>query len=461
MPKRKRGNDESGAEDDRAQKIRKTRFRAKVEQGNKAIASALKLARGFERQKLGRRQKTAKDDPQELLRLNDEVGALKALDLGQTAEKYLFKQLAKTKRIKESPTFVSLYGVEPVVEAPKPGAQANVMGRLFNSNPIKQVMPGIMKGILGCLGLEPVVGSGGGKNNTAVQPFAHEKAKFKSRPAEEEEFEDGFEGFSAEDDTKGLPLRNVKTEAKAVEDSEDDELAKYNIRLASDSSDSASLSSDIFQASSQVQNGTHNHSILSKDISASPSPTRESMTRSSTKEAKPIPKPSGTTTFLPSLMMGGYYSGSDSDGGGDEFIKAGQNPLQPKPRKNRRGQRARQEIAEKKYGNNANHLKKLAAKEARSRDAGWDARKGATDGSGRQHGLGNRIGGRGNNRKLTGANSDDVVRPRDFGAGTGKVAATAKENGGPLHPSWEAAKKRKEQGLGRTAAFNGKKITFD
>src|SRR5437763_1007845 len=164
MPKRKRGcgeddeQEEDHEGDGRSRRIRQSRFRAKIEQGNKAIASALKLARGFERQKLGRRQKTAKNDPKELLRLKEEVIALKALDLGQTAQKYLFKQLAKTKRIKESATFVAIYGSEPVVEAPKPGAEANVAGRLFNSNPIKEVMPGIMKGIMGCLGIEDVAG---------------------------------------------------------------------------------------------------------------------------------------------------------------------------------------------------------------------------------------------------------------------------------------------------------------
>jgi hypothetical protein len=455
MPKRKRDEDESDGDEDRAQKIRKNRFRVKVEQGNKSIASALKLARGFERQKLGRRQKTAKNDPKELLRLKEEVIALKALDLGQTAQKYLFKQLAKTKRIKESATFVAIYGSEPVVEAPKPGVEANVAGRLFNSNPIKEVMPGIMKGIMGCLGIEDVAG---GQNDVAKRSPVKGKAAVKSRTFDEDE----FEGFSPEEDTANVPPSTFEARADGIEDSEDDEMVCYDDRLASDSSsDSEGEESGIFEAQSKPPNGTNQSSKLADDISLSASPPPPPVPKSSTRAAKATPKPTGTTTFLPSLMMGGYYSGSDSDDGGDGFHDSRNDPLQPKQRKNRRGQRARQEIAEKKYGKNANHLKKAAAKEARSRDAGWDAKKGATEERGRGRDFGNRMGRRNNGRKPTGPNGDAVVGRRDFGARRDRVETKAKENEGPLHPSWEAAKKRKEQSLGTTQAFRGKKVTFD
>jgi hypothetical protein len=50
---------------------------------------------------------------------------------------------------------VSLYGkdAESRVKGPKAGAEANVVGMLMNSNPVKEVMPGLMSGIYGCLGL--------------------------------------------------------------------------------------------------------------------------------------------------------------------------------------------------------------------------------------------------------------------------------------------------------------------
>ena len=460
MPKRKRDDDGNDADEDRAAKIRKNRFRAKVEQGNKSITSALKFARGFERQKLGRRQKTAKNDPMELLRLKEEVIVLKALDLGQTAEKYLFKQLAKTKRIKQTPTFVAIYGVESVGEAPKPGAEANVVGRLFNSNPIKEVMPAVMRGIMGCLGIETAAASEVVKKKGAVEPAVEQKSAMKSRTSKEDE----FEGFSEEDDKRDLPPSKSEPRSSDIEDSGDVEMAEYDDRIASESfTDSEGVSSGDFHVPPKTPNGINHHSIIADDVSLSPSPRPPPfpLPKSSVKAAKAAPKPSGTTTFLPSLMMGGYYSGSDSDGGGDGNFASGKDHLQQKQRKNRRGQRARQEIAEKKYGRNANHLKKAAAKEGTSRDAGWDPRKGATEGKGRGREVGNRMGGTNNGKKPTGANGDAVVGRRDFGAGSGKAETRAKEKDGPLHPSWEAAKKRREQRLGTTQAFSGNKITFD
>lgn len=50
-----------------------------LEQSKKALFRSLKVARGFERQKLGRRQKTAKAEKAEsdVIRLDAEVAALK------------------------------------------------------------------------------------------------------------------------------------------------------------------------------------------------------------------------------------------------------------------------------------------------------------------------------------------------------------------------------------------------
>lgn len=87
MPKRKHqetgfdATDSDNTQLDRALRIRKSRLEAKFDQGATQISRALKLARGFERQKLGRRQKTAKskkDGPTgEGQRLEEEVAVLK------------------------------------------------------------------------------------------------------------------------------------------------------------------------------------------------------------------------------------------------------------------------------------------------------------------------------------------------------------------------------------------------
>ncbi len=81
MPKRGRVDfDQNGGQlPDRAISLQRTHLEHETEHGKKILHRALKVARGFERQKLGRRQKTAKDnqDVAEVARLEAEVVALK------------------------------------------------------------------------------------------------------------------------------------------------------------------------------------------------------------------------------------------------------------------------------------------------------------------------------------------------------------------------------------------------
>lgn len=73
MPKRKRG-----AENDPVY-LRKEEVEQKLEHCRKLLNKALKLAKGFERQKLGRRVKTStqKSDQDDLKRLHKEIEILK------------------------------------------------------------------------------------------------------------------------------------------------------------------------------------------------------------------------------------------------------------------------------------------------------------------------------------------------------------------------------------------------
>lgn len=145
--------------------------------------------------------------------------------------------------------------------------------------------------------------------------------------------------------------------------------------------------------------------------------------------------------MLPSLM-GGYISGSESDASDIDVAPAG--------RKNRRGQRARQAIWEKKFKEKAKHLKQEKA----GRDSGWDLKRGAVDGGERtpwKKGIKTPFGRKPDDRHDEQEHAvPEPRRPRP---------PTKKDDEGPLHPSWEARKKAKE--AQQTAAFQGKKITFD
>ncbi len=83
MPKRKRYQPEipqhDGPRRSRAKGTQKQQVEAKIVHGIKLLNRALRTAKGFERQKLGKRQKAAKvkDHSAELVRLDAEIEALK------------------------------------------------------------------------------------------------------------------------------------------------------------------------------------------------------------------------------------------------------------------------------------------------------------------------------------------------------------------------------------------------
>lgn len=62
-----------------ALRAQRTQLERVLEHGKRKLFQALKLGRGFERQKLGRRQKSARESntESEMVRLNAEVAALK------------------------------------------------------------------------------------------------------------------------------------------------------------------------------------------------------------------------------------------------------------------------------------------------------------------------------------------------------------------------------------------------
>ena len=94
MPKRKRDDIGSSEEDpkrsaNRALRKQRLQLEGVLSNGAKSLFRALKVARGFERQKLGRRQKAAKQskDDAEAKRLEVEVATLKVLRSRMTSPK--------------------------------------------------------------------------------------------------------------------------------------------------------------------------------------------------------------------------------------------------------------------------------------------------------------------------------------------------------------------------------------
>lgn len=241
------------------------------------------------------------------------------------------------------------------------------------------------------------------------------------------------------------------------------DMSAYESRLA-DSSDNDSEQEESTQRPSAGNKGPNHEPPKELSLSPQPSEFSKSSQTVGSKQHKTASSTIRSTTFIPSLTMSGYISGSDSDA-----ASSSSHHQNTKPRKNRRGQQERRQIWEKKYGKNANHLKKSqkqSSSTSQNRDQGWDARKGARA----DDEKGKRGNGRGNARKesnrpnrggptTSGANSDPVVQKRN-NMDDKKQGKKAKHQADrPLHPSWEAAKKAKE--AKKNVKFQGKKVTFD
>ncbi|KAH7020605.1 putative cellular morphogenesis protein [Macrophomina phaseolina] len=454
MPKRKRADPDVSAADEpsdngRATAKQRKQLPPRLEQGKKALNKALKISRGFERQKLSRRRKTAEKEGKEkdVERIDAEIAALKKLDYHVLAEAHLYKTLLKIKSIKEHPALPPWIKLP---EGPKVDtATMNVQARLFNANPTKEAMDAIVKDVRSILELDTARGPKAKRARSESEEESAAEKKKKRGKAKEETAEDDEE---SSDEGKG-----------ADKDGEDDEW---------DSEDFEGFS-DRIAASSDFESEEEGMSELKKsykpvrDLSFTPpssreaSPSQESTpdpTFSDSASGSPEPAPKtrakmkapvveNKSTFLPSLSAVGYISGSESE---PEDLE---DQIAP-PRKNRRGQRARQQLWEKKYGNSAKHLAKKKEKEKNDRNAGWDAKRGAVDRDGSK-GKGKFGRDKGMNRsgrgpKATDANTVELGKKKDH-----------RDDSGKLHPSWEAAKLAKEKAKLNNVQFQGKKVTFD
>lgn len=356
----------------------------------------------------------------------------------ETAERYLLKQLQKTKRIAESPEFARLAKTASVsTSGPRDPAEANVTARLFKSNPVQSALPEILDGIRSLLGLDEDP-----KNqNTKKKSEKNEKVKENKQTAQTQRQPDD------ESDEPPKPNRGDLGDISMDDGSDNEslEFAQFDDRLASASDDSES--DDEMDLDTKTVKRPYDAaadlsvSSGSESRSSSESPPASKVKGRQKLRADEAPK---DTTFLPSLMMGGYWSGSES---GEDI----DTPKAPPQRKNRMGQQARRALAEKKYGSGAKHLQNDNQKGKNGRNAGWDSRRGATDGSESRPRWGKGQSGRPFDRG--GNRSDRVDKPAQRG-GPPKANANA-----PLHPSWEAARKAKIEKS--QASFQGKKITFD
>ncbi|KAK8084916.1 hypothetical protein PG997_006187 [Apiospora hydei] len=535
---------------------------------------ALKTSKGFERQRLAKRVREANADKVERLEREVAVLKVRnysqiyvarhhantrnkkqSLDLHQAAHAILCTQLLKIKGVAESPNLPDT--IKPV---PKPNiteeersALHNVTSGLCNRKQVKDVLDEAVKAT--CLALRvdlPGKGAKGAKGKagreeqeeqaddrdekparkakTAVEST---KAKTQKKPAESDEEEwggvSGDEGHhSGDEDEEEKALSRYEALLGGSSDSEGDDLEsdendlqnsrsavikkgpQAEVRGPSDyfsggesdaDDDGVAVDLDEDEEDEEDEEEAEEEEEEEEEEESDASSEAVSPPPKKARATKAAPSRPGDSTFLPSLM-GGYISGSESDASDVDVAPA---------RNNRRGQRARQAIWEKKFKQEAKHLNKPKD----SRDDGWDAKRGAV---GNEHGAPWKQGiksafekrakptepapegvhpDRQRNfndsapapapPKPARRNFDDSAAPlklnrralRDAALGRAprsfdgpkprfepaveaapKLPAKPKrDDTGPLHASWDMAKAAKEKMA--NAKFEGKKITFD
>ncbi|KAF5000753.1 hypothetical protein FGRMN_1521 [Fusarium graminum] len=448
MPKRKRGESNLGE---------------KLEKHCNDVSKALKAAKGLERQRYSKRLHEDKVEPEKKERLEREVTVLKSLDLHQTARAHLYSSILKVKDLAASPDLPEEIrtGVpRPELTPEEQAALHNVTSGLYNRELVKQAITRAVTTFCQALDV-PLPGKAkrvrkSKKDDKEEQPSDRieqatkpgiKSAKEDVRASIEKEEESDFEGFSDHHD----PVQEPEELGSEDESNEEKAVSKYDHLLggSSDSEDNDDFDDERFErfkgkekvnlddisvsgSDAAPDSDSEDESDAQREYSISASPSPPPAKKKKAKASAPVRF--GESTTLPTLM-GGYVSGSESASDVDVA-----------PAKKRRGQRARQAIWEKKFGNKAKHLQKPAWETGR--EAGWDAKRGAVDpGDGPRtpwkKGIRNPLAGGAN-----AVNKPAVNRP-----------PPKKDDDGPLHPSWAARKLAKD--AEKTAAFAGSKITFD
>lgn len=388
------------------------------------------------------------------------------IDLTSLASSHILKVLSKSKPISSSLLFPHWLLMQKESEGKlgeRETAKRNLIARLYNSNSVKEEMMVVLANVRKAMGVdegETEIGkkelkskkwqpqerdeSGGGddrgeQDQRIVEEFCALKVKAGTAQSFVEEVGEIFE-----EEWDGI------TDLRASEDSEmdlDTFSAGFDNRLAG-SSDGEDLGlpqrdiDDEWSGEEEADEDDYKENPNPPAAGVVPEQNSKSKAKSKTQQnnipiiPKPkrseTPKPSSSkmSTFLPTLMSG-YISGSDSDINTDNY-KNKNGPTEPKDRKNRMGQQARRALWEKKFGKNADHVKREEAEQGRK----------------------------------------EVERRIKRGKGVdGKKGDSAEKKGkstevkGPLHPSWEAARKMKEQQSKVQEAVMGKpmgkKIVFD
>ncbi|KAK6408866.1 hypothetical protein LTR95_018378, partial [Oleoguttula sp. CCFEE 5521] len=231
MPKRKRetdGDDQQAVSHSASvpKGAQHQRVQHKVAQGAVKLGHAFKIAKGFERQKLGRRQKTVKaaKDETGARRIESEIAALKTLDTTALGKHHLYRTLGKIKSVAAAPILASEIASLPVI--PHDAATLNVVARLCKSNPVQEALPEALQEVQRAAGI-PI------ENVTTVK-----KKRARAKDFEEDAKQPPVKASAVDVKSErsiergGAPL-DARASLQDEDEASDDEFGGFEDRLAS------------------------------------------------------------------------------------------------------------------------------------------------------------------------------------------------------------------------------------
>ncbi|KAH9812312.1 BUD22-domain-containing protein [Melampsora americana] len=296
----------------------------------KNVSRAVKKAKTFELQHLLRKIKLIKEpnpksrlDPSQLPELESDLDGLRAIDPTSFATLIISLRLLKLRQTLPS----SLPPVERL--------QGRIANKLSSNKHISKILAeetSILRTALADSSNPTTLN----RTSTSEKPY-----NSTSRPEGEKNHE-----------IRPRPLSDRPMKRRLESDSEE----------SSHSSESGSNDDGALQATSrtrsqsthQATNADENSSEISANFESGESESDEEGIESS----NPTNRRPTSSTFLPALNVG-YVDGSDGSDLDDPVYDRLEREM---GRKNRRGQRARRAIWEKKFGKGAKHLQKIAAK---------------------------------------------------------------------------------------------------
>ncbi|KAJ9107240.1 hypothetical protein QFC20_003775 [Naganishia adeliensis] len=424
-------------------------------QGLKSLHPILKRSKTSETQRIIKkikflRSKGEGEHTSELAELESQLDALKKLDLHSTIPPLLNLKLRKHPSLRPLlPLPDDLFADASTTPVDPTTPQGKVQNRILSSKGTGEAVNGVVGWCIGLEGGKLKTGKGKGKVDLKKEKEMQSTSSRKEKPARDES-------------------KQPRTTNTIRKDEEDDDLVAQDAAADAAGWESGSVGSDDEDDCVADEDSDSNHGLGSdSDEDDKPAVKRPRTLESSFSPppAKNSKKADGSgSLFLPTLAsgftMGSYDSDPDEDEKRDK--KSGKGGLIQSVRKNRRGQAERRKIWEQKYGKGANHVKKQQVETERTEQ---DAKFLTSQMGGAA--AKPKWGQRGTDKPSGGAVRDagwQRAAPKPTAAAPAAAAKPPPKPAttvtGTEHPSWIAAKLRKEREMAVPAA-KPKKIVFD